>query len=84
MTCYYDYVLGLIPAVMIGVTAALSVAGVSLTTSLPIGAAGAIAVIAHALFVNVPGRTETPAGTTSANRQPSNRQPSNRQPFNAD
>lgn len=70
MTSYYDYVLGLIPAVMIGLTAVLSVWGVQLTAAVPVGAAGAIAVIAHALFVRVPGRVESAAGRLESTNPP--------------
>ncbi|GAA0714898.1 hypothetical protein J2744_002227 [Halorubrum trapanicum] len=81
MTGYYDYVLGLIPAALIGVTALLSLAGLSLTSAMPAGAAAAAAVMAHAVFVRAPvsddgsavaeasrpGRGETgPGGQSSA------------------
>jgi hypothetical protein len=58
MTRYYDYVLGLIPAVLFGLTAILFLAGVQLTMAVPVGAGGAVLVIGHALFVNVPGGVE--------------------------
>ena len=54
MTRYYDLVLGLIPVALLGVTAALTVVGVSTTTAVPIGALIAIGLIGHALFVNAP------------------------------
>ncbi|PAU82829.1 hypothetical protein CK500_11895 [Halorubrum salipaludis] len=54
MTGYYDYVLGLIPAALIGVTAALNLVGLSLTAALPGGALVAGAVMAHAIFVKAP------------------------------
>jgi hypothetical protein len=54
MAGYYDYVLGLIPAALIGVTALLSLVGLSLTAALPAGAVVAGAVVAHALFVRGP------------------------------
>ncbi|WP_280587313.1 hypothetical protein [Halorubrum sp. Boch-26] len=54
MTGYYDYVLGLIPAALIGVTAFLNLVGLSLTAALPGGALVAGAVMAHALFVRGP------------------------------
>ena len=54
MTGYYDYVLGLIPAALIGVTAALNLVGLSLTAALPGGAVVAGAVMAHAMFVRNP------------------------------
>jgi len=59
MTRYYDYVLGLIPAVMLGVTLLLFMAGIQLTLAVPAGAAAAAFVIGHALFVNVPGEVES-------------------------
>ncbi|MDZ5812438.1 hypothetical protein U4E84_13895 [Halorubrum sp. AD140] len=54
MTGYYDYVLGLIPAALIGVTAFLNLVGLSLTAALPGGALVAGAIVAHALFVRTP------------------------------
>jgi len=54
MTGYYDYVLGLIPAALIGVTAFLNLVGLSLTAALPAGAAAAAGLIAHAMFVQSP------------------------------
>ncbi len=54
MTGYYDYVLGLIPAALIGVTAFLNLVGLSLTAALPGGALVAGTVMAHAMFVRNP------------------------------
>jgi len=71
MTRYYDFVLGLIPAVMFGLTAILFLAGIQLTMAVPVGAGAAVLVIGHALFVNVPGRAESTADQRSA-VQPSN------------
>ena len=61
MTGYYDYVLGLIPAALIGVTAFLNLVGLSLTAALPAGAAAAAGLVAHAMFVNSPISDEAPA-----------------------
>ncbi|MEA1931670.1 hypothetical protein [Halohasta litorea] len=58
MTRYYDYVLGLIPVVLFGLTAILLFAGIQLTLAVPVGAGAAVLVIGHALFVNVPGQVE--------------------------
>ncbi|MFC7187330.1 hypothetical protein [Halorubrum yunnanense] len=54
MIGYYDYVLGLIPAALIGVTAVLNLVGLSLTAALPGGALVAGAIMAHAIFVRNP------------------------------
>ncbi|OYR68661.1 hypothetical protein [Halorubrum ezzemoulense] len=54
MTGYYDYVLGLIPVALIGVTASLTLVGLSLTSALPVGAVAAATVMAHAMFVRNP------------------------------
>jgi hypothetical protein len=59
MTGYYDYVLGLIPAALIGVTAVLNLVGLSLTAALPGGALAAGAIMAHAIFVKAPVTDET-------------------------
>jgi hypothetical protein len=54
MVQYYDYVLGVIPLVLVGLTGLLSVAGLTLTVALPAGAGVAALIIGHALFVNMP------------------------------
>ncbi|PSQ56119.1 hypothetical protein BRD22_07285 [Halobacteriales archaeon SW_8_68_21] len=54
MTGYYDCVLGLIPAALIGVTAVLALAGLSVTSAMSAGAAAAAAVMAHTMFVRAP------------------------------
>jgi hypothetical protein len=54
MTGYYDFVLGLIPLALIGITAVLHVAGLSLTSAVPLGAGASVLVMGHALFVNGP------------------------------
>lgn len=61
MIGYYDYVLGLIPAALIGVTAALTLVGLSLTAGLSGGALVAGVIVAHALFVKAPVAGEAPA-----------------------
>lgn len=73
MAGYYDLVLGLIPVALLGITAALTVVGVTLTAAVPISASVAIAVIGHAMFVNAPTETiddvqqRTPASRRRAN-----------------
>jgi len=54
MTGYYDIVLGLIPVALLGITAALTVVGVSLTAAVPIGALVSMSIIGHAMFINTP------------------------------
>lgn len=54
MTTYYDVVLGLIPVALVGIVGSLSVAGVELTTAVPVASTFSIALIGHALFVNGP------------------------------
>ncbi|KTG08329.1 hypothetical protein AUR64_19025 [Haloprofundus marisrubri] len=67
MTGYYDYVLGLIPLVLFGVTAILTTAGVGLTTAVPIAAIGSVGIMGHALFVN--GPVESQPGAVTQNTQ---------------
>ena len=59
MTGYYDYVLGLIPLTLLGLTAILVVGGLELTTAVPLGAGVSGLVVGHALFVNGPVAPET-------------------------
>ena len=54
MAGYYDIVLGLVPVALLGITAALTVVGVSLTSAVPIGAFVALGIIGHSMFVNSP------------------------------
>ncbi|OVE85597.1 hypothetical protein [Natronolimnobius baerhuensis] len=57
MTGYYDIVLGLIPVALLGISAALTFVGLSLTAAIPVGAFVAMAIIGHAMFVNTPADT---------------------------
>ena len=69
MTGYYDYVLGLIPAALIGVTALLTLVGLSVTSALPAGAVAAATVMAHAIFVRAPvGDGDARADATRSGR----------------
>jgi len=54
MTGYYDLILGLIPLSLLGITAAMSAIGVSVTAAVPLAATVPVALIGHALFVNGP------------------------------
>lgn len=54
MTGYYDIVLGLIPVALLGITAALTFVGLSVTTAIPAGAFAAMVLMGHAMFVNTP------------------------------
>jgi len=56
MTGYYDYVLGLIPTALGGVTAFLYLLGIPLTTAVFVGAGLASLPMCHALFVRNPVR----------------------------
>ncbi|KAB1196012.1 MULTISPECIES: hypothetical protein [Haloferax] len=54
MTGYYDYILGLIPLALVGITASLVVFGLQLTTAVPMAAGVSALLTGHALFVNGP------------------------------
>ena len=54
MVGYYDYVLGLIPLTLLGLTGLLVLTGIGLTTAVPLGAGVSGLVVGHALFVNGP------------------------------
>ncbi|MFB6251848.1 MAG: hypothetical protein ABEI27_09250 [Halobellus sp.] len=54
MTGYYDYVLGLIPLALFGLTAGLVQTSLSLTQAVPIAAAVAAGIVGHAMFVRAP------------------------------
>lgn len=54
MTGYYDHVLGLIPASLVGVTGLLGAIGLSLSTAVFAGALVSLLFVLHALFVAAP------------------------------
>ncbi|RRJ30580.1 hypothetical protein EIK79_09630 [Halocatena pleomorpha] len=54
MTGYYDFVLGVIPLALFGVSGALTVVGVGTTISVLVAASIAVAFMGHALFVRTP------------------------------
>jgi hypothetical protein len=54
MTGYYDLVLGLIPLALAGISGALVLGGVSLTTAIPLASVVAVGLIGHAMFVRAP------------------------------
>ena len=77
MTGYYDYVLGVIPLALLGITAALSIVGFPLTTAVPAGASVAGLVVGHALFINGPATPTAPQPSAGS-------QPAQSPPVNAD
>jgi hypothetical protein len=79
MTGYYDIVLGLIPLALVGITGALVLAGVGLTTAVPLAATVAVGLVGHALFVRSP--TDGAITTASTIRPERARE---RSPVNAD
>ncbi|MFB6073662.1 MAG: hypothetical protein ABEJ89_01470 [Haloarculaceae archaeon] len=60
MAHYYDFVLGLIPLALAGITAALVVAGVSLTMAVPMASVVSVGLIGHAMFVRTPTDAPSP------------------------
>lgn len=54
MTGYSDYVLGLIPVALLGITFLLFEVGLSMQMAVPIGGGAAAALVAHAMFVRGP------------------------------
>jgi hypothetical protein len=69
MTGYYDYVLGVIPLTLLGITTTLSIVGFPLTMAVPAGASVAALVIGHALFINGPV-SPTPQAQTPQPQSP--------------
>jgi hypothetical protein len=67
MVGYYDYVLGLVPVTLVGLTAALVARGVAFTVAAPIGAGAAALIVGHALFVNGPV-SPSPSGQATDDR----------------
>jgi hypothetical protein len=71
MIGYYDYVLGLIPLTLLGLTGLLVLTGMGTTTAVPLGAGVAGLVVGHALFINGPvdpTEVTTPAQVSTPER----------------
>lgn len=54
MPTYYDYVLGLIPLLLVGLGGTLAAAGLALEVALAISSPLAVGLMAHAMFVKTP------------------------------
>jgi hypothetical protein len=54
MMGYYDYVLALIPTLLVGVTGTLTLLGVPFEAAIPVGGVASALVIGHAVFINGP------------------------------
>lgn len=67
MFAYYDIVLLLIPLTLLGVGGSLSIVGLPLVISIPIGAALSALLVGHALFVRSP-TSATPDAPPELNR----------------
>ncbi|WP_410767181.1 hypothetical protein [Haloferax sp. DFSO60] len=65
MTGYYDYILGLIPLALLGITGALVVVGLSVSMAVPMAAGVAALITGHALFVNGPSSPSPSPGRVS-------------------
>jgi hypothetical protein len=70
MTGYYDAVLALIPLALLGVTGVLVLAGVELTTAVPLASTVSIGFIGHAMFVRAPVDPEQPARSETTSTEP--------------
>ncbi|MFC7201956.1 hypothetical protein ACFQJC_00365 [Haloferax namakaokahaiae] len=67
MTGYYDYILGLIPLALLGITGALVVVGLNVTMAVPMAAGVAALLTGHALFINGPSKSApSPSPVASA------------------
>jgi len=70
MPGYYDYILALIPASFLAITATLTSAGVPLTIAVGAGSVSSVGLVGHALFIRsptsvYPTKRNTPADATS-------------------
>ncbi|MFB6082795.1 MAG: hypothetical protein ABEJ94_00950 [Halorientalis sp.] len=70
MTEYYDYVLGLIPVSVAGISAGLLGAGLASTVAISVALLFAIGLIGHALFVNGPVDDVTPTAPAASQDAP--------------
>lgn len=68
MTGYYDAILGLIPLALLGITGVLTLAGLELTTAVPVGATVSVGLIGHAMFVRAPVDAEPARSRTAEPR----------------
>ncbi|MGM0371007.1 MAG: hypothetical protein ACQEQJ_00700 [Halobacteriota archaeon] len=66
MTTYYDFVLGLIPLVLLGFGGGLRLAGLRFEIAVAVGGLLAMGLIGHALFVNAPVDSTTQPSSTES------------------
>lgn len=66
MTGYYDLVLVMIPAALLGIGSLLTVAGFGLFVAASVGGAAAVALVGHAIFVRGPVPTTRPQAQQTA------------------
>ncbi|ERG96867.1 hypothetical protein [Haloquadratum walsbyi] len=87
MTEYYDYVLGLIPLALFGLSGGLIEFGLTLPQAVPLAAGVAAGIVGHALFINGPV-SATLNTRSDTDRSPSQSATSSRgndnMPMNAD
>lgn len=69
MIGYYDLVLVLIPASLLGLTGAFYGIGLDMTAAVPLAGLAAVGLMAHAMFVNSP--IESPESNPRVDRSPS-------------
>lgn len=71
MAHYYDIVLTLIPASLIGTAAFLTLVGIPTSMAVPAGAFAAAGLIGHAMFVKGPAtETDDTVTTSGSSHQP--------------
>lgn len=72
MARYYDIILALIPASLLGIATVLVVAGLPTITAVPAGSLVAAGLIGHALFVNAPqdDPERAPSAGTNTSQSP--------------
>ena len=82
MTGYYDFVLGIIPVALFGISGALSLAGMTMTTAVTVAAGIGLLIVGHALFVNAPVGVDAQSRSVATDDSAS--QSSQMNPVNAD
>jgi len=69
MTRYYDAVLVLIPAALIGISAVLVAFGFSFSQAVPVASIVSFALMGHAMFLNAPSVGQEQSTVTRSQRR---------------